>query len=311
MTLPNFLIIGAAKSGTTALYHHLSQHPQIYMCPVKEPNFFALEGEKPDFRGPSDLEIMRRSNSVSLTTDIEAYRALFRGVSDETAIGEASTWYLYVPKAPERIQQHIPNAKLIVILRNPVERAYSSFLHLVRGGREPLTDFAQALREEETRIYDNWEPLWHYKQMGFYYVQLRRYYDSFDREQIGVYLYEDFENDPVGVLKDIFRLLNVNEAFVPDVSSRHGMSGVPRNKAVRAMNKFLIKSHPTKSVLKPVLPEELRRRVVTRMVNILRNRYLTKPQLSPNLRSELTAAYREDVVRLQGLIRRDLSEWLK
>ncbi len=311
MTLPNFLILGAAKSGTTSLYHYLSQHPQIYMSPVKEPNFFALEGEKPYFRGPSDMEVMRRSKSVSLTTDIEAYRALFRGVSNEKAIGEASTWYLYIPKTPERIRQHIPNAKLIVILRNPVERAYSSFMHLVRGGREPLTDFAQALREEETRIRNNWEPLWHYKQMGFYYAQLKRYFDSFDRDQIGVYLYDDFKHDLVGVLKDIFRLLDVNDAFAPDVSSRYGMSGIPRNKAVRAMNAFLMKPHPTKAVLKPFLPGELRRRIVTRTVNVLQNRYLTKAQLSPKLRSELTEVYREDVLKLQGLIQRDLSGWLR
>ncbi len=164
MTLPNFLVIGAAKSGTTALHEYLKQHPQIYMSPQKEPHFFSLEGKKVDFRGPGDKREEQLNNSV---TNIEDYRKLFQGVSNEIAIGESSTSYLNNPEAPERIRHYIPNAKLIAILRNPVARAYSSFLHMVQRGYEPLTDFAEALRDEERRIRDNWMGLWHYKQTGF------------------------------------------------------------------------------------------------------------------------------------------------
>src|SRR5688572_28750810 len=98
MTMPNFLIIGPAKSATTSVYHYLDQHPQIYMSPVKEPRFFAYEGEKPAFVGPGDEAFANSS-----ITEIDAYRALFRGVTGEVAIGEASPNYLYIPKAPERI----------------------------------------------------------------------------------------------------------------------------------------------------------------------------------------------------------------
>ena len=138
MTMPNFLIIGAMKSGTTALYYYLEQHPEIYMSPVKEPNFFSSQ---------------ERENAAGAVARIGNYRDLFRGVSGETAIGEASHSYLYEPGAAAEIRRYAPEAKLIAILRNPIDRAYSHFLHMVRSGTEPLDDFAQALQEEAAGIH--------------------------------------------------------------------------------------------------------------------------------------------------------------
>ncbi len=124
MNKPNFLIIGALKAGTTSLFNYLMQHPQIYMSPVKEPKFFALVGEYLD---PKKREILGKC-----VVDIEEYRALFDNVTTEKAIGEASAIYLSSRRAPGRIQHYILNVKLIAILRDPVERAYSHFLHNVR-----------------------------------------------------------------------------------------------------------------------------------------------------------------------------------
>src|SRR5215218_4707583 len=123
MTMPNFLIIGAGKSGTTSLYHYLGQHPEVFMSPMKEPKFFCFEGERPNFRGPGDDEEINRK----CVTTIDAYRALFDGVACEKAVGEASSMYLYYPKAPERIDHHVAGVRLIAVLRNPVDRAYSSY----------------------------------------------------------------------------------------------------------------------------------------------------------------------------------------
>ena len=147
MTLPNFFIIGAAKSGSTSLYHYVKQHPQIYMSPLKEPKFFALAGEKLDFPGPGDQENVSRA-----ITDIHSYRNLFQGRTTEIVIGEASVLYLYSRRAINHIWQSIPNAKLIAILRHPVDRAYSNFLSLRRPNHEPIADFSQALQQEEARI---------------------------------------------------------------------------------------------------------------------------------------------------------------
>ena len=299
MTMPNFLVIGAAKAGTTSLYSYLKDHPQIYMSPHKEPRFFALEGEPIDFQGPGDLTRFR------FVTDIESYHALFEGVSNEVAVGEASPWYLYVPKAPERIRHHIPNARLIAILREPVERAYSNFLHAVREGLEPLTDFTQAMKAEENRIRNNWSYRWHYKQKGFYYVQLKRYYELFDRDQIRLYLYDDFMTNPINLLQDIFRFLGVDDTFVPDTSQKHNVSLIPRNKA---LDKLFRQPNSMKSVLKPFLPSRLRQQVKTNLINLNLQK---KPQLLPEVRKQLLDEYREDILRLQELIQRDLSRWLK
>ena len=301
MTMPNFIIIGAGKSGTTALYRYLEQHPQVYMSPVKETNFFALEGETVDFRDPSAPQ---RINSWSVTR-LEDYEALFDGVSDEIALGEASPLYLYDAQAPGRIRRHVPGAKLVAVLRNPAERAHSAFTHLVRDGLEPYADFGRALAEEDRRVADHWSWIWHYKRMGFYHEQLKRYFDTFDREQISVYLYEDLKSDPANVAGDIFRRLGVDPQFRPDTSVRFNRSGIPKSKAIHS---FLMTSSPLKAPFKRFIPTRLRKR----MVADLRNKNLREPpRLSPEMRLRLTEAYRDDVLKLQDLIQRDLKGWLE
>jgi Sulfotransferase family len=306
MTMPNFLLIGAQKSGTTSLYAYLKQHPQIFMSPLKEPRFFAFEGEKPNFRGPGDEKLYE-----SIVGDIEAYRTLFEGVSKEKAIGEASVVYLYISSAPERIRHYIPGVKVIAILRNPVERAYSAFLHLTRDRKEPLRDFARALQAEEERISNNWGPIWHYRQVGFYYVQLKRYFDTFEREQIRVYLYEDLNDDPMQVMKDIYGFLGVEDAFVPEVSRRYNVSGIPTNEGWHALYSFLLGQNLAKSIIRPLLPRGLRQRVSTTLLSTLQDRTLVKPPLPTEVQQQLTELYREDILKLQELIGRDLSQWLR
>jgi hypothetical protein len=261
--VPNFIILGAAKAGTTALYHYLQQHPEIYMSPMKETNFFALKDEPLDFQGPGDGDYINRFSITSL----EEYEDQFDGRTDEKAIGEASPLYLYSRKAPLCIHEYVPHAKLIVILRNPIDRAYSAFLHLVRDGRETTTDFHEALRQEEARIHAGWEHIWHYKHMGLYYEQLRRYYDLFDHSQIKVYLYRDFRTQAVGVLQELFGFLGVDDTFMPDTSVRHNAT-------------VSMPSHQ-------------------------------KPRVPLEVRLELRDIFRDDILRLQDLIDRDLSHWLK
>jgi hypothetical protein len=306
MTLPNFLVIGAMKSGTTSLYHYLKQHPQIYMSSIKEPNFFALEGSDLDFNGAEGKEKIQRWVKRESVTSIDEYRTLFReAATSETAIGEASPMYLYSTQAPYRIKQYVPEAKLLTILRNPVERAYSAFLYMTRDGREPLDEFAEALDAEEARIRDNWEWIWHYRSTGFYSTQLERYFNTFDRDQIRIYLYEDLRSNLHGVLRDIFRFLEVDETFVSDTSLKHNVSGTPSR---GLLPRLVFRRNPIKTALKPLLPLGLRRRLLVS----LRSRYLNEaPPLAPRTRSELLEVYRDDILRLEGLIERDLSGWLK
>ncbi len=296
MTLPNFLIIGAAKSGTTALYHYLNAHPQIYMSPVKEPKFFALEGEKINFGGPRDYV-------KDYITDLEIYENLFNNVQNEIAIGEASPWYLHSPKAAKRIKYYIPNCKLIAILRNPIDRAYSQFLSLVQRNFEPLSDFSQALKLEQYRKEQNWSPRWFYKDRGFYYEQLNRYFDNFEREQIKIYLYEDLKNNSQKVVQDIFQFLEVNDTFRPNLDRKHNVTSIPKNKILDN----LLNNVTIKSMLRPLLTPNLRQSITLRLRSL---NFQEKPPLKPELRQELINEYREDILKLQDLIQRDLSKWL-
>lgn len=306
MTMPNFLIIGTQKAGTTSLYHYLNQHPEVYMSPVKEPNFFAIEGEKLNFRGSFGEDNL---NSTPFA-NFKAYKSLFKGVENERAIGEASTLYLYSPKAPERIKYYIPDVKLIAILRNPVDRAFSNFLYNVRDGREPIQDFAQALQEEQKRILNNWGYIWHYRQRGFYCAQLKRYYDMFGRDQIKIILYEDLNNNLANVLVDIFKFIEVDFEFKPDITKKYNISNIDQNVIEVALRAFLIRPNLIKSLIKPLVPTILRRRIVMNILNGPHGKESNKPQLSIELRKQLIKFYHEDILKLQDLIQRDLSSWL-
>ncbi|TCJ15264.1 sulfotransferase [Rubrobacter taiwanensis] len=307
MTLPDFLIIGAQKAGTTALYRYLSRHPEIYMSPIKEPHFFAFEGREPDYRGPRDAEILRHM----VVSDPGEYRALFDEASGERALGEASAMYLYLPGTAERIKRHVPEVRLIAVLRDPAERAYSAFTHMVRDGREPEPDFARALELEEERIRLSWGPIWHYRRAGYYHEQLSRYYALFDPAQIRVYLYEDLDRDASGTLRDIFGFLGVDENHAVDTSGRYNVSGVPRSRTLHALHDFLLRPNRFKAALRPLFPKRLRRRLVEGALERIRSRNLEKPPFPPEVRRDLVAGYREDILRLEELIGRDLSGWLR
>lgn len=298
--VPTFLIIGAAKSGTTSLYYYLSQHPDVYTSPVKELRFFAYEEGIPPLDGPGD----RESNQI-LITEWEQYLEAFAGASDEQEVGEASPIYLYDPEVPRRIHTHLPEVRLIAILRNPVDRAYSHFNHLIKDDREPLRDFRRALEQEDRRIEAGWEWSWHYRKLGYYFEQLSRYEEYFDRDQIAVYLFEDLVEDNVGFAQEIYRWLGIDDSFVPDVSPQFRKTGVPRSNRFQRL--LFNPDNPLRRLSRYVLPERTRERWLA----ILKSMNLKKPPLSEDVRSELSAVYREDIEQLQEYLDRDLSHWLE
>ena len=300
MLMPSFLIAGAAKSGTSALWKYLSQHPEIFMSPKKEPHFFAYENKIPASNGPGDY-------TKFAITDLESYKALFANVSSEKAIGEAAMTSLYVPRSVERIQYYIPQAKFIMMLRQPADRAFSSYMHLIRDNREPIQNFTEALKLEQKRIAQNWGFMWHYTQMGFYYEQVKRFFDNFHESQIRVYLHDDFDSDPIHVIRDIFCFLEVDDNFVPNMRIRVNMSGVHKNSVTANFIKILFdRPNPLRFIARKLIPHE-KRWAFTASV---RNRNLQHQSLSRSLRYDLTAQFREDIIRLQELIKRDLSHWL-
>ena len=298
---PTFLIIGAAKSGTTSLYHYLRQHPDIFMPEVKEPRFFAYLDDPPAMVGPGDAESNEAAGAVYTH---EAYRALFAGAEEGQAVGEASVNYLYSETAPRRIAESLPDAHLFAVLRNPIERAYSHYLHLLRSGREPLRDFEAALDAEEKRRNEGWEWSWHYTRMGFYYEQLTRYLDHVDPDQLTVYLFDDFKADNLAVTQDIFRTIGVGDDFVPDESLTHEKTGVPISDWFQTF--LLNPDHPFRRASRYILSDEMR----TWGLKVLKNLNLSKPPMEPAVRERLAALYADDIHQLEALLGRDLSHWL-
>ena len=297
--LPNFLIIGAPKSGTTSLAYYLQQHPDVFMCPFKECCFFLAEHSRLQFDGPGDRELNER-----IVTDISAYEQLFNTVSTETAVGEATVWYMYAPQAATNIKRHIPDVRIIAVLRNPVERALSSYSMTVREGRETCS-LEDALAQEEQRIAANWEFIWHYRAAGLYCEQLQRYFDIFDRSQLRVYLYEDFRTAPQDVMRDIFRFIEVDSRFQPDTAIRLNVSGRPR---VRFLQNLLSGRSAVRSVSRRLLPKRVRSRI---RASLYGANLAPPPSLPPATATALHEAYAEDVAKLSVLIDRDLSAWTR
>lgn len=299
MNQPNFVIIGATKSGTTSLWHYLNAHPQVFMSQKKEPHYFVFRDGIPDYQGPRDRARMEHQ----AVTGEKEYQALFaRGVG-HAARGEASAMYLYFPEAAEAMHADLPDARLIAILRNPVDRAYSAYCHHVRDGVETLT-FEDAIEQDLRGARDTWMPLWHYAKMGLYHQQLERFYDRVPAQQIRVYLYDDLRSAPQATLADIHRFLDVAEVAPGGASRRFNASGTPRS---RWLHRALTEPSPLKTAIRKVTPRGL----LYPAVNLLKSRNLKpSPPMPEAARRLLTDYYRDDLLALQCLLGRDLGHWL-
>lgn len=320
--MPTFLVIGAAKSASTSLHNYLGQHPDIYMSPTKEPNFFSFAGATPAFRYPPECEgaggaVRTRLRNAILRdriSSLEQYRRLFAGATNQRALGESSVNYLYSQVAPRLIRTCIPAVRLVAILRNPVDRAYSRFLQSRREGLEPLADFAEALAAEKQRIAGGYAPAWHYRCRGYYYEQLQRYYQLFDRKQIHIMLYEEFGADPLTQIQALFGFLEVDPAFAPDMEERFNDSAKPRIVARSwLLDALLNTANPVKACAKWLLPPAFLRAVRSR-IDRGNTRHAAPPDygpLSPVLRRPLQEDFRPDILKLQDLIGKDLSRWLQ
>jgi hypothetical protein len=304
--IPDFLIIGAGKSGTTSLDNYLKQHPQIFIPSVKEPNFYGYELMKPaDFNGAPD-ELKHYKSSV---TNYRDYIALFEKVLPGQIIGETSNTYMYHEHTPERIKHYNSNMKLIAVLRQPTERLYSRFLHLAREDRRPTEQFADCLIKNTVW----WERNDLIKE-GFYYKHLQKFYNFFPAENIRVFLYEEFNTKTQHVLNEIYDFIGVDSAFKADLSVRYNESGFIKNKLwdkVYGQKGLLIKT--VKALLPTTVSNYLKENIyIQKRLNNLRSTNLLKPSLDPVLKHKIThEIYGDDILHLQTLINKDLSHWLK
>jgi len=295
---PNLFIVGAAKSGTSAFYQYLKQHHQIFMSPVKEPHFFSFEEKLLYSNGPGDKKRMK--DAVSKMKD---YISLFSGSYNFPVIGEASTTYLDSEIACKRIYEFNPNAKIIIILRHPAERAFASFLHNRRDGLEIHNNFNDALNDEEKRISLKWGPLWHYKNRQLCYNKIHTYFSTFKRQNIKIILYEEWKEDNLRILKETYQFLDVHNDFKNTDLIK---SNVGYNPRFEFFHILLTKENFIKKTFKSILPQSIRKSI---RLNLAKINY-TKPTLPHSIKRELIEFYRDDIVKLQKLMDKDLSHWL-
>jgi hypothetical protein len=214
---PDFLVIGAPKAGTTALHAALAAHPGLFMSPIKEPKFFLTDGPPPTRGGgPGDVQTYREH--VWRRTD---YEALFADAPPGTLRGESTPFYLYDRDAQRRISELIPHAKMIVIQRDPVERAHSNWTHLWSAGLEPIGDFVRACAEENARIAAGWAPFWHYTRLGRCAEQLDHLFLRFPREQVFILRYGALLHTPTLALDDVCEFRGVHRGIIARVPSEN------------------------------------------------------------------------------------------
>ena len=229
---------------------------------------------------------------------------MFKDVKNEKAIGEASPDYIYNQKAPQLIKDYLPSVKIIAILRHPTDRSYSNYLHTKRADREDAVSFQKAIELEKNRIKDNWSPLYHYIEKGYYSVQLKRYYQLFPKENIRVYLFEDVVKNTKETLKDIFKFLEVDENVEIDISKKANVSGNPSGLMGWILKKMRYYNLMPKFAISDYLP-----RFVVQL--IFKSVYSPTEKLDENLRRDITEKhYKNEIRLLEKLIDRDLSSWL-
>jgi hypothetical protein len=292
LTLPTFIVIGAAKAGTTALYWYFAEHPDVFMSPLKETFYFAYGVDAAGQLLYGDPDVHRFPVKT-----LAEYEALFTGAGTAKAVGEASPIYLEAPLAAGRIRDTIPQARLICILRHPVERAYSDYLMYLRRRGRP---FDPAVELRPTAAWARPDSRW--MAVSRYHDQLARYYALFPREQLHIALFGDFKRHPVESVQGMYRFIGVDPSFVPDFDTPHNVGGTPASPLLEKM----FTSQAIRSALEPWVP-----RRAANWLRRLRTKTMRKaPPLPPALKAELSSRLRDDILRTSDLIGRNLDHWL-
>ena len=313
MTLPNFFIVGAPKAGTDELYYDLDQHPEIYLSPLKEPCYFSTEIRPqyfhPSLRKQAELaaastrkyldEGMQHKRFGGIISDPSDYQRLFSRAKHEKGIGEASVCYLWSNSAPAAIASAVPHARIIIVLMDPSERAFRQYLKSVSDGtvwhsfRKHLETAMQ--RGSELSVYHP------FLAFGDYFEQVRHYMQFFPAHQLNISLYEDTCADHQAWFSGVLAFLDVESSFIPQQVEVPSKPRVPR---------FIGVSHALRiRELKRIAGRALPKRLKTFAKHVIAGSDL--PELQPQDRAILIDYYRDTILRLQDLIGRDLSAWLR
>ena len=288
---PNFFIVGAAKAGTTSLYYYLEEIPGVYMSKVKEPYYFS----------PNYIQLYPGET----VTDKEEYLRLFENASSYTAVGEASPSYLWDPDSPKLIHQAVPTARIIMMLRDPVERAYSHYLMDVKfGAHDKQSSFYQDLMRSHKSQEKTFDKLRLHVEFGMYYEQLKRYFDEFGRQQVKVIIYEEFIQHPEQTVNDVLAFLGINYTMTA-IRKQHNPYSVARSPFsiwVFSFFRWLRARGIKTSKLTALLPFSLTWSLEEKFLF----KRAQKPKMEPEASQFLQEIYHDNVLRLESLLGRSL-----
>jgi hypothetical protein len=295
--LLDFLIIGAQKSGSTFVHKCLEEHPQVFM-PSGEVPFF----ENPDYQ----------------TADFSQLTVLFKGATDQQILGIKRPNYLHKPECPERIHRHFPDAKLIAVLRNPVDRAISGYFHEMKNGfipvKLPEKGMLQLLDGKYKDLYPRSKEIIDF---GFYYRHLRRYLKYFSRKQILILFFDDLVNNPLKSIKQAYKFLNIDSQYIPtslNSKPQAGIYSLVRLKFQNLRNPFLYTYNQDRTRLYEKQQTALDRLVI-KVINVIDRLLLlpvfgnSKPKFSHALKQRIFKIYQKDINSLEGLLRLRLTQW--
>jgi len=300
MALPDFFVAGAPKAGTTAVHAALARHPSLYMSSVKEPKFFLTDGPPPARGGPGDVQTYREH-----VWQRDDYEALFDPAPAGVLRGESTPFYFYRQDAQRRIRALIPDAKLIVILRDPVERAHSNWTHLWSAGLDPVGDFVRACAEEPERIAAGWADFWHYTALGRYGEQLEHLYTVFDKEQVFVFRYRALVESPGQVLDRICAFLGVPQGLVTEVPRENVTAHPQHSLQHRAVSRALRLSTTVSNVLPGAAT------VTGSLERVLQRDSRPRQPLTWKQRRALLPWFEADIRLLEVITGEDFGDWLQ
>ncbi len=300
--LPDFLIVGAAKSATTSLHSYLGEHPQIKMPVQKESWFFSFYNKPPNYSSPGVLN--------NLISDVDTYLKLFDGAGVNQILGDACPSYLYTYEDTiHNIQQlyseeALENLKIIISLRDPVSRAFSQYYTFKRRVQEPLS-FDQAIKPEvlKRRMQTEWNIFYDYTGFGLYSKQVEAFQQAFGKERVLVLLFDDLKADFQKECRAIYSFLGVDtEVTVDDRLKHNSITGEPSLKWVVAA---LLSRNKFKRMLSALLPKKVREIIIYIIVKPL----LKRKQMDESTYKYLADFFEKDILKLEKMINRDLSNW--
>jgi len=284
----DFFIVGAPKAGTTSLYHYLNEHPEISMSSQKEPDYFS----------DADIQNEGMYYGKNRIDTIKKYHDLFDDNSESKLKGEASVSYLFYKDVPQKIKAYNPDAKIIIMLRDPVDRAFSHYLMDYRLGL--VSDSFEDIIDQKS-VHKNAKLFYQqYVELSEYASQVKRYLDIFDSKEILFIEYEDLKIDVLGIVKKTYLFLGVNQVYEPDINNKHNTYTMPKNRIIRFIYSFVI----LRNILSFLLPKNL----VNRLRTVLFKND-KKPALLDETRNRLKQSFANDVNALAEMLNKDLSRW--